>query len=995
MKARLHSYLPGAIIAALGLASAGSALSQSPDAPAGAAQTTVPAVPVVPTATAEQLEFFEKKIRPIFVENCYVCHSEHHKEAGGLRVDDYRALTNGGNNGPAVIPGDSAKSVLIARVSHSDNAKVMPPDNRLSEAQIADLKTWIDQGAAWPALVIPEGLSQTLEGGAELHAELRENHWAWQPFNDAKVPEIADDSPLAKWPRTDVDKFIATKLIEQGLSPVEDADKAALLRRLTYDLTGLPPTQDELLSFLLDSSPTAVETVVDRLLDSPTFGGRWGRHWLDVARYGESTGSARNLPYPHAWRYRDYVIAAFNSDKPYNTFIQEQIAGDLLPANSLAEKREQLTATGFLALGVKDVNQRFKVRYDMDNVDEQIDTVSRSVLGLTVSCARCHDHKFDPVATRDYYALAGIFASTELCDALRNQMGGGGLAYYVPNRLISLSDKAESQNDPELLRQIELKRAEAEAARAAFVAIRDSVKQVDRGEEHAKRLQKARQEQQRKQAELVALTDPAKSGPVALGVRDAKKVGDTEIRIRGEAEKLGPVVPRGFLTVLDHVAAPKIEEGRSGRYELAKWLTDRSNSLTARVAVNRIWQHLFADGLVRTVDNFGSTGDQPSHPQLLDYLAQRFIADGWSTKKLIRGLVLSRTYQLASSAKAEAMAVDPANRYQWRHTPRRLEAEELRDSILAIAGKLDLKAPAGSPAKDMPVIEIRNNGPEATNLLTAAAQSQHRSVYLPLLRGVVPNSLEVFDFADQGLVTGKRTNTTVATQSLYLLNDTFVRKYARTLAEKLLDDRQLSTKERIAESYRLILNRQPSVDEVKRAEAFVGDFKLQYASIKASIAEEKLSQTQASESPVAESTGSPAVQVAANVASPATAQVPASQATIGQAPQGAVASAAAIPANPQTVPNTQAPATDPTGTQAPPTGQVASANRKGRKAGANATAGGAPAGLNAAAAPEDSRDQEFKIENLTDGTEPKSDDEAALAALTQSLFSSAEFRFVR
>ncbi len=942
--------------------------------------TDAQSLSATPAATSDQVEFFEKKIRPIFVDNCYVCHSEHHKEAGGLRVDDYRALTTGGNNGPAVIPGDSAKSVLIARVTHSDNAKAMPPDNRLSEAQIADLKTWIDQGAAWPALVIPEGLSQTLEGGAELHSELKEHHWAWQPFSEAKVPELAAESPLANWPRTDVDKFVAAKLLEQSLSPVEDADKAVLLRRLTYDLTGLPPTKEELLGFLLDRSPTAVEAAVDRLLDSPAFGERWGRHWLDVARYGESTGSARNLPYPHAWRYRDYVIAAFNSDKPYNKFIQEQIAGDLLPANSLAEKREQLTATGFLALGVKDVNQRFKVRYDMDNVDEQIDTVTRAVLGLTVSCARCHDHKFDPVSTRDYYALAGIFASTELCDALRNQMGGGGLAYYVPNRLISLSDKKEAQNDPELLRQIEVKKAEAEAARAAFVAIRDSVKQADRGEEHAKRLQKARQEQQRKQAELVALTDPARNGPVALGVRDAQKVGDTEIRIRGEAEKLGPAVPRGFLSVLDHVDAPKIEDGRSGRYELAKWLTDRSNSLTARVAVNRIWQHLFAEGLVRTVDNFGSTGDQPSHPQLLDYLAQKFIADGWSTKKLIRALVLSRTYQLASTANAEAIAVDPANRYLWRHSLRRLEAEELRDSILAIAGSLDISAPTGSPAQDMPVIEIRNNGPEANNLLTAAAQSVHRSVYLPLLRGVVPNSLEVFDFADQGLVTGKRTNTTVAPQSLYLLNDTFVRKYSRTLAERLLSDGKLPTRERIAESYRLILNRQPSTEEVSRAEAFVGDYKIQYASLKASSAAEKLSQAGQESQNIADQAVANSTAASATVASASIAgQAPASQA------------ATLVPDAAQTPPATRVDPSQPTATG----GQGAVANRKARRQIANG-GGLAPAvALTAAAAPEDSRDQEFRIENLSDGTEPKSDDEAALAALTQSLFSSAEFRFVR
>ena len=876
-----------------------------------------------------QIEFFEKKIRPILVENCYVCHSEHHKEAGGLRVDDYKAITIAGRNGQAVVPGNSAKSILIQRVTHPDDSKTMPPDHRLSEPQITDLKSWIDDGAAWPPLVIPKGLDQTLEPGEVPHSELKESHWAWQPLSKVVAPELASGSFGSAWAKTDVDKFVAAKLEENKLSPVDDASKSVLLRRITYDLTGLPPTQEEVYSFLLDESPKAFENVVDKLLESPAYGERWGRHWLDVARYGESTGSARNLPYPHAWRYRDYVIDSFNRDKPFDKFIQEQIAGDLLPASSLGEKREQLTATGFLAIGVKDVNQRFKVRYDMDNVDEQIDTVSRSVLGLTVGCARCHDHKFDPIATRDYYAIAGIFASTELCDSLRNQMGGAGLAYYVPARLIALSDKVSMESDAELQLKIDAKKAEFEAARATFTGIRDSVKQKDRGEEHAKKLQQARQAMQRKQAELVALTDPAKSGPVAIGVRDAKTVGDTEIRIRGEAEKLGPVVPRGFLALLDKTPSRPIEEGRSGRYELAKWLTDKSNPLTSRVAVNRVWQHLFADGLVRTVDNFGSTGDVPSHPELLDFLANKFVDEGWSIKKLVRYLVLTRTYQLSSNSQEQAVAADPANRLLWRHSPRRLEAEEIRDSILAVAGKLDRKRPEGSSAKDLPVIEIRNNGPEAKELLTAAGLSTLRSVYLPLVRGIVPNALEVFDFAEQGLVTGKRTNTTVAPQALFLLNDTFVRKNSLVFADNLRNKEE-SLVQQVTHAYRLVLHRQPTSDEIRKATGFVQDYSTQYASLKAPKTEE------ATKVAVADASSESAA--AANANSPANA-----------------------------APN----------------------------APANAIAGAQAGALVAAAAPEDSRDVEFKVESLGGDLEPKSPEDAALTALVQSLFSSAEFRFVR
>ncbi len=779
---------------------------------------------------AEDLEFFEKKVRPVLVENCYVCHSQDHKEAGGLRVDDYRALIRGGANGPAVVPGDSSKSLLIQRITHADDKKTMPPDYRLSESQIQDIRTWIDGGAAWPPLVIPTDIDQSLDPNAKLHPELHENHWAWQPLSSPTVPVLPAENPLFKWPKVDVDHFIAQRLSQAELSPSSDAARATLIRRLSYDLTGLPPSEDDFLSVLLDDSPQAIESYVDRLLKSPAFGEKWGRHWLDVARYGESTGSARNLPYPHAWRYRDYVIEAFNEDKPFDQFLQEQIAGDLLPARSLAEKRSQFIATGFLALGVKDVNQRFKVRYDMDNVDEQIDAVSRAVLGLTVSCARCHDHKFDPISTRDYYALAGIFASTELCDALRNQMGGGGLAYYVPDRLILLSDEKPAVQGPELEQLIAQKKSEAETARAEFIAIRDSVKQKDRGEEQTKKLQKARQFMQQKQAELVALTDPAKSGPVAIGVRESKTIGDTEIRIRGEAEKLGPSVPRGFLSVLDHVPTPTIEPGRSGRYELARWLTDRSNSLTARVAVNRVWKHLFGEGIVRTVDNFGSTGDLPSHPELLDYLAKKFVEDGWSHKKLIRHLVLSRTYQLSSEGTELAISKDPANRWLWRHSPRRLDAEEIRDSILAMSGQLIKSRPETSPSQELPVIEVRNNGPEAAKILTHARDSKVRSVYLPLMRGIVPNSLEVFDFAEQSLVTGKRSNTTVAPQALYMLNDQFVRIQAIALTRNQLKTLP-SQDRRIAQAYRLVLHRQPSSNELTQGIAFLSSFREQYVAI--------------------------------------------------------------------------------------------------------------------------------------------------------------------
>ena len=769
-----------------------------------------------PTAvqpTAAQLEFFEKKVRPILANNCYNCHSADNKAAGGLRVDDRNGLIAGGGRGPAVKPGNPAQSWLIKAVSYTDEKLRMPPDNQLAADEVAVLTQWIQDGAAWPPLEVPDDLLKR----DPAFEERKKNHWAWQPLRQPAVPDVG-----AEWPRDDIDRFVLSKLNTAGLKPVKDADKLALIRRLSLDLTGLTPTQDEIIAFLIDDSAHALETVVDRLLASEAFGERWGRHWLDVARYAESTGPSRNIPYPHAWRYRDYVIDAFNTDKPYDEFIREQIAGDLLPANSPAQKAEQLVATGFLALGVKDVNQRFEVRFVMDNVDEQIDTVSRSILGLTVSCARCHDHKFDPIPTSDYYALAGIFESTELCDALRNQMGGGGLAYYVPSRLIVLGDHAGPDEATKL--KIDAAREAVKVAQAEFVAFRDRVKTENAGPERQKKLKAARQKFQQSQAALVALTDPAATGPVALGVRDSKKIGDTPIRIRGEAEKLGPVVARGFLSLLELPDQPRIKPDQRGRLELARWLTSDSNALAPRVVVNRVWQHLFGEGLVTTVDNFGVTGDQPTHPELLDYLAGRFVRDGRSFKKLIRAIVLSRTYQLSSASRPENLAADPANRLLWRHRPRRLDAEELRDAILATSGDLRRTRPVGSPAKDMVVREIRNNGAEAKELGEFAAASLHRSIYLPLLRGLAPNVLQVFDFADQQTVTGHRQSTTIAPQSLYLLNDAFVRRQSLVLAERLRADASLDDAGRVARAYRSTIGRQPTKEEIARVAIFFRDY---------------------------------------------------------------------------------------------------------------------------------------------------------------------------
>jgi hypothetical protein len=514
------------------------------------------------------------------------------------------------------------------------------------------------------------------------------------------------------------------------------------------------------------------------------------------------------------------VIDAVDRDLPFNRFIAEQIAGDLLPATTDAERDRLLTATGFLALGVKDVNQRFKTRFVMDNVDEQIDTVSRSVLALTVSCARCHDHKFDPIPTTDYYALAGIFTSTQDCAGLRNKMGGSGLAYYVPTQLVRLSGEFTAPPEAEVA---ELQRA-VDEAKEAFDEIRGTPAGMAKGDDGLPLQRSLRQKHTKLQNELLELTDPAARGQAVHGVRESAQIADTEVRLRGEAERLGPVVPRGFLTAFQVPGAPTVNREQSGRLELAQWLSSDRNPLTARVYVNRIWKQLFGEGLVSTVDNFGIKGAPPSHPELLDYLASEFIRDGWSTKRLIRRLALTHTYQLGSEAPELAKARDPGNRLLWRHAPRRLEAEEIRDAILAVSGSLQLDKPSAAASQALKMIELRDNGAEARTLHQAADAARHRSIYLPLLRGITPKALAAFDPVSQTFVSGQRDSTTVPTQALYLLNGPFIREQALALAGRIVAGADRFDAEWIREIYVRALARSPSDQEVARAEKFLASF---------------------------------------------------------------------------------------------------------------------------------------------------------------------------
>lgn len=768
----------------------------------------------------EQLDFFEKKIRPVLADACYKCHAEDsEKVKGGLVVDSKQGLLAGGDSGAAVVPGDLRKSLLIQAVRWEDKDLQMPPKEKLSDEAIADLEKWVKMGAPDPR----EGSASLAR--TEIDIEKAREFWAYQLPKAVVPPKSKNDA----WARTEIDRFIIEGLDAKGLTPAGDADKQTLLRRAYFDLVGLPPKPEEVRAFLADDSPKAFEMVIDRLLASEQYGERWGRHWLDVARYAESSGKEANFTFPHAWRYRDYVIDAFNADKPYDRFIQEQVAGDLLSAKTLDEKREQFVATGFLALGAKSLNEQNPKQFSMDLVDEQIDSMSRAILGTTISCARCHDHKFDPIPTHEYYAMAGIFLSTETLYGTPQVQGN-----RRASGLLRITDESEPVDPGSLLTASERARLEDALADAKserqtlFAEAREARQRQTNGGSLPEGTNQARQQQQFRrlndrisamEARLDSYDELGMPLQFAMGARDRERPIDARVLVRGELDKAGDRVDRGFVSVLNVSTPPRIDPRDSGRRELAEWLTSTGNPLTARVMANRVWRHLFGLGLVSSVDNFGSTGQPPSHPELLDYLAVRFQNNGWSVKALIKDVMLSRAYQLSSDYDATSFNKDPENALVWRMNKRRLEAEAIRDALLAISGELDLKRPFGS------IVLKAGEGQvgRAVREDQIASEGNHRSVYLPVVRDMVPDSLAAFDFAETSLVTGQRDNTTVPSQALYMMNS----DQAARAAQKFADQLQATGKtggELIELAYRMALSRAPSGSELQNAAAFFRNF---------------------------------------------------------------------------------------------------------------------------------------------------------------------------
>ncbi|MCA9084896.1 MAG: PSD1 domain-containing protein [Planctomycetaceae bacterium] len=668
------------------------------------------------------------------MQKCAECHTGDTPE-GDLRVDNLNSLKKGGMGGPAILPENPDAGLLLERVLTEDADLQMPPEERLTEQEIADLKKWIADGATWPE-----------SNAAWATATDRASHWAFQPVRRVDVPEVANSD----WCRTPIDFFVSAGHAARGVTPVDQADRRTLIRRATFDLIGLPPAIEDVDAFVADESPDAFAKVIDRLLASPAYGERWGRHWLDQARYADTSGDGTDTPIPEARYYRDYVIRSFNDDLPYNQFLKEQIAGDLMAADNPDSPRanDQIIATGYIALSRRFGNSAFA---EMNLIiDDTIDTIGKSVLGLTLGCCRCHHHKFDPVTLNDYYGLHGYFNNTQYPHA-----------------------GTEHQKD-----------------RQYFVSL-TKTKQWP--------------------ADYESLE--------AWAVSDKEKLsGDSRILLGGDPGQKGDVAKRGFLSVLSK-DLPEIPSGSSGRLQFAEWLASDSNPLTTRVIVNRVWQYHFGKGIVESSSNFGLQGSQPSHPELLDWLATFLTENNWSLKKLHKEVMTSSVYQLSSTGGTENAKADEANVSLWKFSRRRMDAETIRDSLLSVSRLLEGGSGGRHPFKATKDLKYSQGRP-----FMETFDHRHRSVYLMTTRLQKHPFLALFDGPDPNKTTDNRRESTVALQALYMMNSPFINETAEAFANRLKefssDDAQ-----RIQHGFRLTVSRLPTDEELKDCLTFLNDYR--------------------------------------------------------------------------------------------------------------------------------------------------------------------------
>ena len=893
---------------------------------------TVVSQVVQPQGQMSDADFFENRVRPILANNCYSCHGD--ITSGGLKLDTREAILKGGEHGPAVVPGNPDKSLIIAAVHQSTSLK-MPKGGKLTPQEVADLSQWVKQGAVWPKSAPGVTISSTAKTG--IITDKQREFWAFQPLKPVVAPEVKD----AHWVKTAIDKFVLAKMLEVGIKPAPQADRRTLIRRATFDLTGLPPTPEEVKNFENDKSPHAWENLVDRLLRSPRYGERWGRHWLDVARYAEDDVRGLDpkgrgfMPFQGAYRYRDWVIKSINQDMPYDEFLKLQLAGDRIPAKNEAEREDHLTATSYLGAGPWVWDQAEPIQGRADERNERVDAVTRGTLGLTVACARCHNHKYDPITQKDYYAMVGIFAnstykeyptvseakaaayeaklakleqlqiesreysqteSRQLADALTQQiskyMVGSWQVLGKPKATVE-DAAAKAKLDPVLLRRFteyltkpvqysylkdwqamlandggteDQAKVLADSFQRLVLNVRRKARDVEEqndivrakndvpkhrihdakpsefetddqfcpgcalelktipideaklysdmfvtrsgdqetrfvpgvlvfvGWELMSRLGPEKQaymdEQDKELGDLRKELSP-ENYPYVHGMADKSQIVDVKLNVRGNPHSLGDTVPRRFLTVLTS-KDPKPYSDGSGRLELANDIV--SSPLAMRVIVNRMWKWHFGSGIVNTPDNFGYVGEEPTNPELLEFLAHEFVANGRSIKKMQREIMLSAVYQTSVEESPEAHEKDGANRLYSHFNRQRLDAEELRDAALFVSGDLDLKKVSG-PSSDF------------------SEDNTERTVYCKVSRYRLNNYLQVFDFPNPSFTSEQRFSSNVPLQQLYFMNNPFVFKQAGVLAERVHGE--ATDRERIIKMYDLVYQRKPSEDEIK------------------------------------------------------------------------------------------------------------------------------------------------------------------------------------
>ena len=747
--------------------------------------TVAPGLPLLAchTLIADD-QTFTTKVAPLLQQHCISCHGPDAQESG-LRLDSLQALNTGGKAGPPIIPGKPDESLLVVAIRRTDSTLQMPPEGKLPDEAVATIEQWIAQGA-----LHPDGAVVPAQPALPFVPEQARQFWAFRPLQQPTLEASAENSPI--------DTLTAQLLQNHGFQRNPPADRLTLIRRASLMLTGLPPAPEEVDAFLADNSPAAFASVVDRLLDSQQYGEHWGRHWLDVVRYADSNGLDENIAHGNAWRYRNYVIRSFQTDKPFDQFLREQLAGDLLTDSAADEQTriDRLIATGFLSLGPKVLAEGDEKKLMLDIIDEQLDTIGRSMLGLTIGCARCHDHKFDPLTQADYYSLAGIFQSTKTMESLKR------IAKWHENSVATTADRQKLEQHQA---QIAARKTEIDAllqqASAAAGTAGQSIPENQLPEQIQQQLATLR-------TSLKELEAAAPELPSAMGVTDAE-TANARILPRGNHLAPGRIVPRTIPVVLNTDNSFQIPDGHSGRLEFAKWITSTANPLTPRVIVNRVWRWHFGRGLVATTDNFGHQAEPPVNPQLLDSLAADFISSGWSLKSLHRRILLSRTWQATADRSNPAEQADPDNHLQWRWSVQRLEAESVRDAILAVCGKLDR-----SMGESMLHVKNREFLFDHTSKDLTSYDSFRRSVYLPVIRNNLYDAMSLFDCTDGTVPNGDRGSSTVASQALFLMNSPLVMAAAEHLAQDLCSSSSDFTA-RAARLSRTVLGRKLSSAELQ------------------------------------------------------------------------------------------------------------------------------------------------------------------------------------